>query len=275
MGKPGGQTSAASRSWERHNGRVRMADGAPRPYGPRDLIPKFLKRRAVLYVDGYNLFHALLGQRRREWLWLDLQAMGKGLIDPKERLVEVVWVGAHRPQSRARMEAMFRYEAALRARGVRCLLGHFVVHADHCRACGNVWSTATEKQSDVNLALAVADDVAANRVDSIYLLTTDGDHAATVRFVREAYPNKRIVSVAPPGRVPNRQIAAWTDELVGVGPNLVARSMLPDRLKTRHGWVERPEAWRARPSLPPPPDPPPSSDAAKTKAGHLRLVVSN
>jgi hypothetical protein len=95
-----------------------------------------------------------------------------------------------------------------------------------------------------------------------------------VEVVREAYPDKRIISVAPPGRLHNRQIANWTDELVGIGSNLLARSMLPDRLKTAKGWIERPEAWSARPSLPPPPDPPPN-DAGKTKAGHLRLVVSN
>jgi len=265
MGKPYGQ----------HHGRIRMADGAIRGFGPGDFTPPFLKRRAVLYVDGYNLFHALLDQKRREWLWLDLQALGRGLIDPMERLTGVVWVSAHKPQARARMEAQFRYETALRARRVRCLMGHFVVHGEHCRACGHGWSSATEKQSDVNLALAVADDVAANRVDSVYLLTTDGDHAATVRFVREAYPDKRIVSVAPPGRLHNRQIANWTDELVGIGSNLLAQSMLPDRLKTAKGWIERPEAWSARPSLPPPPDPPPTDDAGKTKAGHLRLVVSN
>ncbi|GLK48599.1 hypothetical protein GCM10017620_15720 [Brevundimonas intermedia] len=274
MGKPDGRQKGR-KAWGQHRGRIRMADASLRPFGPGDLTPPFLKRRAVLYVDGFNLFHALLDQKRREWLWLDLQALGRGLIDPMERLTGVVWVSAHRPQARARMEAQFRYEAALRARGVRCLMGHFIVHGEHCRACGHGWSSATEKQSDVNLALAVADDVAANRVDSVYLLTTDGDHAATVRFVREAYPNKRIVSVAPPGRMHNRQIANWTDELVGVGPNLVARSMLPDRLKTAKGWIERPEAWSARPSLPPPPDPPPTDDAGKTKAGHLRLVVSN
>lgn len=270
----GGQQSMGRR-WGQHRGRIRVADGALRPFGPGDLTPPFLKRRAILYVDGYNLFHALLNQKRREWLWLDLQALGRGLIDPTERLAGVVWVSAHKPQSRSRMEALFRYEAALRARRVRCLMGHFIVHGEHCRACGNVWSASTEKQSDVNLALAVADDVAANRVDSVYLLTTDGDHAATAQYVREAYPEKRIVSVAPPGRVHNRQIAAWTDELVGIGPNLLAQSMLPDRLKTAKGWIERPPAWSARPGLPPPPDPPPTDDAGKTKAGHLRLVVSN
>ena len=274
MGKPDGQSKGQT-SWGQHRGRIRMADATLRGLGPGNFTPPFLKRRAVLYVDGFNLFHALLDQNRREWLWLDLQALGRGLIDPMERLTGVVWVSAHRPQARARMEAQFRYEAALMARGVRCLMGHFIVHGEHCRACGHGWSSATEKQSDVNLALAVADDVAANRVDSVYLLTTDGDHAATVRFVREAYPNKRIVSVAPPGRLHNRQIANWTDELVGIGSNLLTQSMLPDRLKTAKGWIERPEAWSARPRLPPPPDPPPTDDAAKTKAGHLRLVVSN
>lgn len=271
MGKPHGQ----------HHGRIRMADGALRGFGPGDLTPPFLKRRAILYVDGFNLFHALLDQRR-EWLWLDLQALGRGLVDPMERLASVVWVSAHRPQGKARMEALFRYEAALRTRKVRCLMGHFVVHPEHCRRCGHGWSSATEKQSDVNLALAVAADVAANRFDTAYLLTTDGDHAATARFVREGYPHKRIVSVAPPGRVHNRQIAHWTDELVGIGPNLLAQSMLPDRLKTAAGWVERPLAWSAAPSLPPPPDHPPPGPSTRpapslheTRAGHLTLVVSN
>lgn len=262
-----------------HRGRIRMADAEIRGFGPGDVTPPFLKRRAVLYVDGFNLFHALLDQGRREWLWLDLRALGRGLIDPMERLAGVTWVGAHRPQGRGRMEAMFRYEQALRARRVRCLMGHFIVHSDGCRACGHSWISATEKQSDVNLALSVAADAAADRFDTAYLLTTDGDHAATARFVREGYPRKRVVAVAPPGRAHNRQIAVWSDDLVGIGPNLLARSMLPDRLKTPRGWIERPLAWSAPPSLPPPPDPapPPSPSPARpsSRAGHLKLVVSN
>ena len=60
----GGQQSKGRR-WGQHRGRIRVADGALRPFGPRDLTPPFLKRRAILYVDGYNLFHALLNQKRR------------------------------------------------------------------------------------------------------------------------------------------------------------------------------------------------------------------
>jgi len=272
MGKPGGRKTG------QHRGRIRQADAQVRSFGLGDVTPPFLKRRAAFYVDGFNLFHALLDQGRREWLWLDLRTMAQGLIDPMETLTSVTWVAAHRPQHRGRMEAMFRYEQALRARRVRCLMGHFVVHPDHCRACGHTWMSATEKQSDVNMALAVASDTAADRFDTAYILTTDGDHAATARFVKETAPDKRVVSVAPPGRVHNRQIADWSDELVGIGPNLVARSMLPDRIRTVQGWVERPLAWSVPPPLPPPPDPAPPPSPVPPVAGgpaHLKLVVSN
>ncbi|WP_235560440.1 hypothetical protein [Brevundimonas sp. Leaf363] len=102
---------------------VRMADAAVRGFGLADVTPGFLKPRAALYVDGYNLFHALLDQGRREWLWLDLKTLGKGIIRPGERLASVTWVSAHKPDRNGRMQAMFAYEQALRARKVRCLMG--------------------------------------------------------------------------------------------------------------------------------------------------------
>ena len=255
---------------------VRMADAAIRGFGLADVTPGFLKPRAALYVDGYNLFHALLDQGRREWLWLDLKTLAKGIIRPEERLASVTWVSAHRPDRKGRMQAMFAYEQALRARKVRCLMGHFVVHGDWCQNCGHRWMSATEKQSDVNLALALTSDAAADRFDVAYLLTTDGDHAATARFLRETYPDKGLIAVSPPGRGHNRQISAWVDGVVGIGPNLVERSMLPDRIKTKTGWVERPLNWARPEPAPPPPEPtPPETPRADGKGGHLRLVVSN
>jgi len=238
-----------------------------------DLTPPFLKRRAAFYIDGFNLHHSILDLGRRELLWLDLAALGKLIIARNERLVGTVWVSAHKPQKRDRMTALYAYEQALRGRGVRCLMGHFVLHGDHCHACGHQWMDATEKQSDVNLALAVAADAAADRFDVAYILTTDGDHAATARFVKESYPNKRVVSVAPPGRHHNRQIIPWCDAKVSIERKMLDRAALPDRVRSGRTWVERPQSWRPRDPVPetPPPGPPP----AGTKPGHLRLVVSN
>lgn len=235
-------------------------------------LPMF-RRRARLYVDGFNLHHAILDLNRPELLWLDLMALGRSILPPSERLAGVVWVSAHRPQKRDRMISLAAYEAALGSRGVRCLMGHFVVHSDHCHACGHQWMDATEKQSDVNLALSVAADAAANRFDTAYILTTDGDHAATTRFLKEGYPNKRVVSVAPPGRGHNRQLLEWVDARTEVEIPMLEAAALPDRLRTRQGWIERPDSWRARDPEPPPGSPPPAGTG--TGPSHLRLVVSN
>jgi hypothetical protein len=236
-------------------------------------LPVF-RKRARLYVDGFNLHHAILDLNRRELLWLDLNALGRALMPPSERLAGVVWVSAHRPQRRDRMAALLAYEEALTARGVRCLMGHFVVHGDQCQACGHQWMEATEKQSDVNLALSIAADAAANRFDTAYILTTDGDHAATTRFLHEGYPDKRIVSVAPPGRGHNRQLLEWAHARTEIETSMLERCGLPERILTRSGYVERPVGWRAGGGAPTPPPapPPPTPDISR---GHLRLVVSN
>lgn len=235
-------------------------------------LPLF-RKRARLYVDGFNLHHAILDLDRPELLWLDLTALGRALLPPGERLAGVTWVSAHRPQRRDRMEALLAYEEALRARDVRCLMGHFVIHGDHCQACGHQWMDATEKQSDVNLALAVAADAAADRFDVAYILTTDGDHAATTRFVHEGYPDKRVVSVAPPARGHNRQLLEWAHARTEIEVGLLERCGLPERILTRSGYVERPAGWTARGEAPPPPGP--ETPMPEIKRGHLRLVVSN
>lgn len=235
-------------------------------------LPLF-RKRARLYVDGFNLHHAILDLNRRELLWLDLMALGQALVTPRERLAGTVWVSAHRPQRKDRMQALMAYEAALSTRGVRCLMGHFVVHGDHCHACGHQWMDATEKQSDVNLALSIAADAAADRFDTAYILTTDGDHAATTRFLHEGYPDKRIVSVAPPGRGHNRQLLEWAHARTEIEIPMLERCGLPDRILTRSGYVERPSGWRSRAEGPPAPEPSPPTP--ETQRGHLRLVVSN
>ncbi|MBU1346419.1 MAG: NYN domain-containing protein [Alphaproteobacteria bacterium] len=235
-------------------------------------LPVF-RKRARLYVDGFNLHHAILDLNRRELLWLDLQALGRALLPPSERLAGVTWVSAHRPQRRDRMQAMLAYEEALTARDVRCLMGHFVVHGEDCQACGHQWMSATEKQSDVNLALAIAADAAADRFDTAYIVTTDGDHAATTRFLHEGFPDKRVVSVAPPGRGHNRQLLEWAQARTEIEVEMLERSALPERILTRSGFVERPAGWSMNGAPAPPPGPPPPTP--DIKRGHLRLVVSN
>jgi hypothetical protein len=222
-------------------------------------LPVF-RRRAALYVDGFNLYHAIDDLDRPYLKWLDLSQLAR-VIAPRSQVIrKVVWCTAFRPQGRAQIARHQAYFDALKARGVTCMTGHFVVYADGCNACGHSWTVATEKQSDVNLALSVLDDAHENRFDVCYLMTTDGDHAATARFLKERFPEKKLVLVAPPGRKQNRAVLEWADAQVALEFDHLWRSLLPTVLNGPDGPILRPSTYD-------PPEPP------KVK-GHLTLVSS-
>ena len=140
--------------------------------------PVFRKRAAV-YVDGFNLYHSLDDLKRPYLKWLDLPRLMSSIIPRNEVLKRTVWCTAFKPTNRARQLRHAAYLSALEARGVNCMLGHFVAHTQGCNACGHRWTSWTEKQGDVNMALSVLNDAHANLFDVAYLITADGDHAAT------------------------------------------------------------------------------------------------
>jgi hypothetical protein len=193
--------------------------------------------------------------------WLDLMALGRAIAPRSEVIRRVVWATAFRPGSRHKIALHQTYFDALKATGVTCLTGHFVVYTDGCNACGHSWAVNQEKQSDVNLALAVLDDAHENRFDVCYLISTDGDHAATARFLKERFPAKKLVVVAPPGRPLNRTLLDWADARTEITPAQLERSLLP-------GVVESPDGPILRPSVYDPP-------VVPKERGHLKLVASD
>lgn len=223
-------------------------------------LPVF-RRRAALYVDGFNLYHAIDEMDRAYLKWLDLWRLARVIAPRSEVIRKVVWCTAFRPHSRSKTARHKAYYEALKSRGVTCMVGHFVVYADGCNACGHSWTVATEKQSDVNLALAVLDDAHENRFDVCYLMTTDGDHAATARFLKERFPEKKLVLVSPPGRRPNHTLLEWADAQVVLEFDQMMRALLPPVLNGPDGPILRPISY----------DPP---EMPKTK-GHLTLVSSS
>lgn len=223
-------------------------------------LPIF-RRRAALYVDGFNLYHAIDGLDRNYLKWLDLWALGRQIAPRSHAIRRVTWCTAVRPQGKGKVDRHHAYHDALQAKGVTCLTGHFVIYSDGCNACGHMWNVAEEKQSDVNLALSILDDAHEDRFDVCYLVTTDGDHAATARFLKERFPKKTLVVVAPPERQVGRALLEWADAQAAITIDQLERSLLP-------AVVNGPDGAILRPSLYDPPDVP------KQKA-HLTLVASN
>ncbi len=226
----------------------------------------FFRKRAAFYYDGFNLYHAVDAYKRPYLKWLNLKALGKAIMPGGEVLKRVVWCSAFRADARHKQKRHEDYMKALKSQGVICRIGHFVSATDNCNACGHTWRLNIEKQGDVNLALSIAADAEDDLFDICYLVTADGDHAATARYLKERFPKKKLVLVTPPGRHHNRHIAHYADACVEIETRHLEASLLPQMSKLKKRFLERAE----RIERPPVYDPP--QVVAK---GHLRLVVNN
>jgi NYN domain len=232
---------------------------------PAFFLP-FFRRRAAVYYDGFNLYHAVASFRRPYLKWLDLKALGRAIAPPSEVIKKVVWCSAFRPQSRSKLKRHEDYMKALKTQGVVCRIGHFVAATDGCNACGHKWHLSIEKQSDVNLALSIAADAEDNVFDVCYIVTADGDHAATARYLKERFPNKKLVLVTPPGRYHNKHIHRFADEAVEITLAHMEASLLPQMSKYKRRLFDKPQKIE-RPMVYDPPQ--------MIEKGHLKLIINN
>lgn len=224
------------------------------------------RKRAAIYYDGFNLYHAVDAYKRPYLKWLDLKALARAIAPRSEAIKRVVWCSAFRPQNKSKSKRHEDYMNALKARGVVCRIGHFVSAIDGCNSCGHTWHLAIEKQGDVNLALSIAADAEDNLFDICYLVTADGDHAATARYFKERFPKKKLVLVCPPGRHPNKHIAQYADRVIEIEREHLEAALLPEVTKHRERLLAPPKLI-ARPEAYDPPE--------LREKGHLRMVINN
>ncbi|WP_415008079.1 NYN domain-containing protein [Aestuariivirga sp.] len=156
--------------------------------------------RAILYVDGFNLYHPIQRLGASHLKWLDLTALGRLICqDRGHELVGVTYCTAYQRNDPNRLARHKKYIQALESTGlVETVLGHYMEQeTDACRHCGIVGTKETEKQTDINLALSVFSDAMHDRFDWAYLLSADSDQAATARFLRDHFEGKSSCYCCP------------------------------------------------------------------------------
>jgi hypothetical protein len=113
--------------------------------------------RVVAYVDGFNLYHGLKAVYGRRYHWLDLQALVRSLLRPDQELLEVQYFTARvrdNPAAESRQALYLEALMSYRIR-VRLIEGHFQEKPRECRNCGARWMAYEEKETDVNIAIAM------------------------------------------------------------------------------------------------------------------------
>lgn len=167
------------------------------------------KRRAIIYIDGYNWYHAIF-RHYPEWKWLNIQSFFSSLR-PDEEIVSVKMFSAyidHDPDARERQDRYFKAIQTLPK--VKLILGVFQPREVTCRAgCKQKYFVPEEKKTDVNLAVEMIGDAVAGACDSIFVVSGDADVQPAVEWIANHRKHIKITVYVP--AIPSEQSTRRTD----------------------------------------------------------------
>jgi uncharacterized LabA/DUF88 family protein len=201
--------------------------------------------RVAVYVDGFNLYFGLRAKYDRKYLWLDLHTLATGLLRRDQTLEQVTYFTArvrNDPQGEQRQSD---YLDALRERSplIKIKDGRFQEKSRRCRRCGSAWTVFEEKETDVNIAVALLADAVRDRFDTALVVSADSDLCPAVRETKSLFPMKRIIAAFPPSRH-SAELKRVVDGFMFIGDDKIRQAQLPDEVVTKAGIIlRRPKHW--------------------------------
>lgn len=192
-------------------------------------------KRAMFYVDGFNLYHSIKDLRDEKLKWLSLAQIAQLLI-PKndEKIVGIKYFSAlaHK-RGLASVKRHESYMAFLKSEGVECILGRFKGQPRVCRQCGNSWKHPEEKETDVNIAVHMVADGYDDIYDVCYLISADTDLVPPLQMIKRNLPAKTIVAVSPPNRPHGQHIRSIAHRALKLNSRQIERCRLPDEIELK------------------------------------------
>lgn len=201
--------------------------------------------RAGFYVDGFNLYHAIDDLGLPYLKWLSLRRLAEISVKRhRADVAEIVFCTAYFKGDFDKLKRHETYVAALEAEGVRVLFGHETKEPAECNTCGRVWYQPREKETDINVALALFDAARRDVFDIAYLITADTDQAATLRFMRNHFPSKKLVVLTPPKRPKHSHLKDLSDENHALSLDDIDMAALPAMIQPEKGrLIVRPTSY--------------------------------
>jgi uncharacterized LabA/DUF88 family protein len=202
--------------------------------------------RMIVYVDGFNLYHGLHASSAHRHLWLDLPRLARSLR-PKETLVAVKYFTASVLNDPAAQGQQDTYIAALQGSSpslIEVTMGRYQQKTRRCRNCDHPWHLYEEKETDVNIAVNLVADAAAQEANTFMIVSADSDIAPAVRMAQRLNPTAFYLAAFPPKRFSN-ELKALMPASFPIGRGRIAKALLPDEVRSVDGRTHsRPEKWR-------------------------------
>lgn len=215
---------------------------APRPLS----FKQCQMRQVIVYIDGFNLYHAI-DALRKPWLkWLDVVALSNSLLRNGESLKAVKYFSAFATWMPVQFERHRAYVDAIVSRGAIAHMGQFKEKPRRCRSCGARWIGHEEKETDVQIAVHMIADAMRDEVDRLIVISADTDLVPAVKMIAVTRPDCEVFVAAPPGRFKNCRALQPKLELTH---GRLAKALLPDVINLANGRaVDRPPSY-APPAL--------------------------
>ena len=189
-------------------------------------------KRVIVYVDGFNLYHAIDNLGKPHLKWVDLVALGQGLLRADEQLVAVKYFSAYATWKPAQYARHREYTAALQYAGAAVFMGKFKKKDKECRSCLARWVGHEEKESDVKLSIALVSDAYEDLFDRAIVISADSDLVPPILMVRSKFKQKEVFVAAPPGRM---GIGRDLKPALEISRGRLAKALLPETALTPEG----------------------------------------
>jgi len=179
-------------------------------------------KRAIVYIDGFNVYHGLKDKGWKKYLWLNVKALAEMLIPEEHTLVKTKYFTARvkaflvDPEKPVRQSKFLDAIKAVSPE-VEIIEGRYQAFQSHCRHCdqyvycqncGEPHVKPIEKKTDVNITTAMLVDAFENRCDTQILVSGDSDYENLLKELRRLFPKKQLMIAFPPRRKNNRLIGA-------------------------------------------------------------------
>jgi len=209
----------------------------------------------AMYIDGYNFYYAIKKKLPPEELhlgWCDFGKLARGIIGERGTLVRIKYFTAPVGElgkttgelggERGRQAQWLRAVATIRS--LEIIKGFHIRDDPGDESIRQRYRS--EKETDVNIAIALILDAAGRLYDRAILVTGDYDQMPTVGAVTQEM-GKSVEVWLPPGREKGR----WREfdgakqvRVDSITTAMLEQSLLPPRIHHPDGDIVAPEIWR-------------------------------
>lgn len=151
-----------------------------------------------VYVDGFNLYHAIKNLKNSHLKWLNLRSLAEKFIDKKTEVINKVYyfsaVAKHLDQAiQSRHSA---YISALESQNIEYVAGNFKLKM--IKNGRQKIPKYEEKETDVNIAIHIVRDAFMSNCDKMLVITNDTDITPALKMALKCNQKLQIKVLTPP-----------------------------------------------------------------------------